>query len=467
MKPFLNTVKQNITKIRLIHFFAILFSAFILCFMAIYNSYPLTFNNDTGAYIETGFNTVVSFDRPILYGLFIFFLSFKKSLWLIVIAQSLIVSIIIYYYFRYIAIGTNFIPHFIGFIVIVSFFMAGSFEVSWLMPDVFTSISILCVGLLIFANDLKRRDTIIISALAVLSNGVHNSHFYISLCLGFLFLSGFIFKQIRKLYAFSGIKIRSAFFVIFLSIFSNLLLSSIHYLYGGGFKGARGGSVFLMSNLVEMGIVDTYLAENCAQKHYELCAYKDSIPNNFLWAENSPINKTGGWIKNEAEYSAIVKDILTTPRYLGTFIYQSCIYTFKQFFNYDMVDIALPSERIDSAVNINYQSEYLSYLNARQSTNRMNFGLINFTQNLIVGLCLFIYLLVFLFRKMTLKYRLLILFVLFGLIINAWICSTFSCVSPRYQTRVIWLLPLPLFLYILEHSGYNAILQRIKSVLTR
>ncbi|HEX8019279.1 hypothetical protein [Mucilaginibacter sp.] len=462
MEPLSANLKQNTSKIRLTHFFAILFSAFILCFIAIYNSYPLTFNNDTGAYVEAGFNKVVSFDRPILYGLFIYYSSFQKSLWLVVITQSLIVSVIIYYYFRYTVYSTNFIPYFIGFIVVISFFMGGSFEVSWLMPDVFTPVSILCVGLLIFINDLKKRDILIISLLAILSNGVHNSHIYICLCLSFLFLSGFIFKQIRQIFNFSAIKIKRVIFVLLLSVFSSLMLSSVHYLYGGGFSGSRGGSVFLMSNLVEMGIMDTYLAENCSQKHYKLCAYRDSIPNNFLWAENSPINKTGGWIKNEAEYSAIVKDILTTPKYLATFIYQSCIYTFKQFFNYDMVDIALPSERIDRAV-AKYQKEYLSYLHARQSTNRMSFGLINFIQNLIVGLCLFIYLLVFLYKKMTLRYRVLIFFVLSGLFINAWICSTFSCVSPRYQTRVIWLLLLPLFLYVFEYQKGKAVMRRIKS----
>jgi len=458
-------MKKYLFKTRYKHLLAIVFSAFILCFIAFYNSYPLIFNNDTGAYIGAGFSGKVAFDRPILYGLFIFFLSFQQSLWLIVIVQSLIVSLVLYYYFRYFTSKLNFIPYFIGFVVLISFFMAASFEVSWLIPDVFTSVSILSLGLLIFVNELKIRDIIIISSLTILSIGVHNSHFYICLCVLFLILTGFVFKQIRKVYTISAIRIKRIVFAILLVIFSNLTLSTVHYIYGGGFKGSRGGVVFLMSNLVEMGIVDTYLADNCAQKNYKICAYRDSIPNNFLWAENSPINKTGGWIGNEDEYSAIVKDILTTPDYLKTFIYQSGIYTLKQFFNYDMVDIAKPTEMVNDAVAY-YNNEYISYTRARQSTNRISFGFVNFAQNLIVGFCLFLYFLVLIFKRMTIKYRFFILFILLGLIINAWICSTFSCVSSRYQTRVIWLLPLPLFLYILEYSEPNAIQRRIKSVMT-
>ncbi len=459
MKPISQYIKLDKLKSRFSHFCAIVFSASLLCFIALYNTYPLTFNNDTGAYIEAGFYGTVSFDRPILYGLFIYYMSLKKSLWLVVIAQSIIVSTIVYYYFKYTASSLNFIPYFVGFIAVVSFFMAGSFEVSWLMPDVFTPISILCVGLIFFVNNLKKRDSFIISGIAILSNGVHNSHFYICMCLTLLFLLGFIFRQLRRIFDFSGVKIRRIFFVLLLLICSNLMLSGIHYLYGGGFRASRGGSVFLMSNLVEMGIIDTYLAENCSAKNYKLCAYRDSIPNNFLWAENSPINKTGGWVKNEAEYSAIVRSVLTTPKYFAAFIYQSVIYTFKQFFNYDMVDITLPSERIDAAIARNYSHEYLNYLKARQSTNRISFGLINFIQNLIIGLCLLLYSIIFLYRKMTLKYRLFVLFVILAISINAWVCSTFSCVSPRYQARVIWLLPLPLFLYCLDSSRFKAIIK--------
>jgi hypothetical protein len=448
---------------RLIHLLSILLSALLLSAIALYNSYPMIFNFDTAMYIETGFNRQVGNDRPILYGLFIFVLGFWRSLWLVIAVQSLIVSLVLFYYFRYFSDGIKFLPYYIGFVAMISFFMSGSFESSWLMPDVFTPVAILCVGLLIFAGKLKRRDTVVITLIAILSIGVHNSHFYICLSILLLLLIGFVFKTIRATYHSAGIHIKNILLAMLLTISSYLILGCIHFICSGSFKSSRGGPIFLMSNLIEMGIINTYLTENCAQKNYKLCPYKDSLPNNFLWANNSPIKKTGGWRRNEAEYAAMEKDLLTTPRYLEIFLFKSTVYTLKQFFNYDMIDILKPGARVNNVIEASYPGEYRQYTHARQSTNRINFGFINFTQNLMVGICLFLYAVLLLLKKAPPKYCSFILFILLALIINAWICGTFSGVFSRYQSRVVWLLPLPLLLLLMESRFLSTLFKRIKS----
>jgi len=440
--------------------FSIVISALILCLVACYNTYPLTFNNDTGMYINSGFSGRVANDRPILYGLFIFFFSLQQSLWLVIFVQSLMVSTILFYYFKYFTCNINYIPYFIAFVGLISLCMAASFEVSWLMPDVFTSILILCLGLLIFKNDIIIRDLIVVSFLLILSIGVHNSHFFIYIGLCIIVFAGFLIKKTRKAHDNLNLNFKRLAFIISLGISSYFITGGIHYFYGGTFKSSRGGAIFLMSNLVEMGILDSYLNDNCAKHNFTLCAYRDSIPNNFLWEENSPIYKTGGWARNEKEYSTIIYNILTTPKYLKTFIFKSMVYTVKQFFNYDVIDINKPSDVINEAIMGNFNQEYNNFLRARQNNDKISFGLINFTQNIIVGICLFLYITILVLNKTTTEFKLLLIFILIALFLNAWVCSTFSGVFSRYQSRVTWLLPLPLFLHAMSSPAFYFIFNR-------
>jgi hypothetical protein len=424
---------------RLTHAGAILLSAAMLCFLSIYNGFPLVFNNDTGMYIENAFNGVVASDRPIMYGLFIYFSSMVYSLWLVIAAQALIVALMVYYCFRYFTAGRTFLLSYLLFMAVVAFFMSASFEVSWLMPDIFTAIALLCV-ILLTGRKVKLRDKIIVSLIMVLSIGVHNSNFYTctGLCLLLLF-----FKRIRIVYSTT----RRILYTLSIILLGYLNLTFVHYLYSGELKSSRGGTIFLMSNLVEMGIVDIYLSENCDQRGFRICAYQGTLPNNFLWSENSPIKKTGGWDANMDEYSAIISDIVTNPRYLRMIVYKSAIYTFKQFFNYDIVDIGKPSERINKAVEYFYIHEYKQHKASRESKDRLLVGFINFTQQIIVCICLCLYLYLLIYQRSSPEVRSIILFMFIALLVNAWVCSTFSGVFPRYQTRIIWLLPLPLFLY--------------------
>lgn len=271
-----------------------------------------------------------------------------------------------------------------------------------------------------------------------------------------LLLAGYIFRRIRLLYNDVAIKLKTILFVVVLSVVSNLLSAGIHYQCGGGFKSSFGGAIFFMSNLIEMGVVDPYLAENCETKKYKLCAYKDSIPNDFLWVSNSPLGKTGGWGKsNQLEYSAIEKDLLTTPKYLTRIMYRSGVYTCKQFFSYDMEHVKAPTRYVNRLMRKWFKRDYKSFNNSQQTRKRLQFGILEFTQNIAVGISCFFYCFIAFYAKSDRKPLYFAFFILAALIMNAWFCSTFSGVYSRYQTRVVWLLPLPLFIYAIKSGGFK------------
>lgn len=438
----------------LIHLLSILAASLTLCFLAFYNHYPLVFNNDTAMYIESGMYGNVAPDRPILYGLFVLGSSLGSSLWGVVIAQAGITALVLYYYFKYLTGVRYFLLGYNMFVLVVSLLMSASFEVSWIMPDIFTPLCILSVGLLVFAPDMKTRDLVIISLLLVFCIGTHNSHLYICICICIVVLTGFMVPVVRSAYLQIGFRFKKMLLIIGLVVSGGISMGSIHYLFTGEFVGSRGGSVFLLSNLIEMGVVNKYLEKHCATENYRICAYKDSLPNNFLWDSNGPLGKMGGWEQNEKEFGTLIKDMVQKPRYLAMIAGQAIVYTMKQLCNYDIVDIAPPGDRVKNIIESGYPpGETDGLLAAKEARNKLQTGFLNFCQNILVGLSLFFYTVVLCYGNYPLKYRLLILFLLLGLVVNAGICSVFSGVFPRYQTRLIWLLPLPVFLFAVQYHA--------------
>jgi len=437
------------------NFLTLLFSMAILCFMAFYNGYPYLFNNDSAIYIARGYQGYAGPDRPILYSLFTRYTSIGVSLWPVVAVQAFLVSYIIYCYFRYFSSKSRKLTGFLLFITFITLFMSGSFYVSFIMPDVFTAIAIACLGLLLFSKRLPLREFIALSVITIISLGMHNANAYIFLGVMIVVLVGFADRTVRKLYSRTGIRLKRIVFVILLAIAGYLFSSTIHHFRSGEFKSSRGGVIFFMGNLVQMGIIDSYLNNECDTKDYTLCRYKDSIPSSFLWHPESPLQKEGGWKESQGEYSAIVKDILTTPKYVSAVAYKSGIYTLKQFFNFDAgpfnpgVDsICIPNNYVKTTIGNYYPGEYSLFSNSRQNREELSFKLLNFIQELVFGVFILLYVIILIYKKLSLRYRMFICFILIALVVNAWVYSTFSHAGgDRYQSHMIWLLPLPLFLY--------------------
>ncbi|WEK37950.1 MAG: hypothetical protein P0Y53_10605 [Candidatus Pseudobacter hemicellulosilyticus] len=332
--------------------------------------------------------------------------------------------------------------------------MGGSFLSSWLMPDVFMPVLLLCMGLLLF-TPLKLADKIMISLLALLSLGMHNANPYICLIILVVIAFAAIFKAVRRSYIRNGLGVARILYCLSLIVLSQLLLGLLHYNYGGSFKSSKGGSVFLMGSLVEMGVVKQYLDENCQHKSYFICAYKDSLPRNFLWNEKSPIYKNGGWENNEKEYAAIAKDILTTPAYLKLVVAGSLKASVRQFSHYATGEAYSPWPKVSRALGENYPKDYQAYKRSRQFTGRLDFAFVNYSQTILFAGCMLFYVILLLDKRVADRYKWLMLYILLGLIINAWFCATFSGVFHRYQARLIWLTPLPLFLYVMNNNVFK------------
>jgi hypothetical protein len=102
---------ELITSNRTIQILYVLLGSLVLCFLAFYNKYPLVFP-DTGTYVLSGFTGQVPKDRPIIYGLFLRHISLWESLWLVILFQGVLLSLTIFYYFKYLGGTEKYLPYF-------------------------------------------------------------------------------------------------------------------------------------------------------------------------------------------------------------------------------------------------------------------------------------------------------------------------------------------------------------------
>lgn len=428
----------------------------VLLFMAFYNNYPFLYP-DTGGYIFSGFLSGVPPDRPKTYGLFIRHISLAEVTWLVVLAQSTIVSALIYLCIKYFAPKINRIPtHFI-LIAFLTFFTGVSVVTGFLMPDIFTPIVLLAMALLLIAPVSGRRDWFFIGLFLWLGLVVHISHLVIMLgVLTFFTLVSFW----KKKYGFEKRRLVMCWAIFGISMLS---VPSIHYMTEKEFVFSKGSHLFIMNHLVEIGVIDAFLEDRCPTADYTLCDFQGKIPTDFLWDyQNSPpqIVWKGKdiWKESKEEYNTIIKEIITTPAYLKIVIYKSVIYTTKQFFSFNVGTVSpkrkgtVPYSAISSRYKYETREQELAFQQRRN--NWLRFDSLNTRQTFLFFMSLCFYVVVFYVPKVrenvSHSNKQLLFFIMIALLINAFVCSNLSTVIGRYQCRVVWLLPLVVGICLIE-----------------
>jgi hypothetical protein len=421
---------------------SVLVGALTLCYWAFHNNYPLVYS-DTGSFIAAGSEKGWNSTR-VFYGLFIRHISMHETLFLVVFAQGLIVSSIIHFVFSRLSSSPYKIALSQITIILLTLFTGVSFHVSQIMADVFTSISILCMLCLLFIPDLNRVKLILIGLLFVFSNITHNTHSFIAIFT--LSIIGILFFLLRKRIVFNW---KRYFLVFALSIVSWLILSTSNLIYHKKFEYSENAFMYRMSGLIEMGILQLYLEEHCNAKTYSLCNYikdKPGIFYNFLWDDNSPANQNGGWQAQREEYSRLMNDLFREPKYVKLFIIKSIEASFEQFFCFNSGETTayLNDSAPYGAMDWHFHSDMRKYVNSKQNLKLLHFDTLNYFQLIFVFLSLGVLIICILTNFLSpnlLQFRLIIYCLLTATWVNAYLCSTFSIVGDRFQSRVIWLIP--------------------------
>jgi hypothetical protein len=383
------------------------------------------------------------------YAWFIRIVTWRSTMYLVVFAQALILNILIYFITKSFSSNTKIWKFHFPIIILLSLLSSMGWTVSQLMPDIFTSFLILSVFLFYDREQKGFGMYMFLSVIIISAILSHLTNIIISASIiGFLLLSILLTRpgKVELMYFIRKSLIIAS--LVFISLLTLVVSNKRYYNFAGLSPTSQ---IFFMARLMDTGFMPEFLEEKCATKNYQMCMYKDSLPNSyegFLWDSNSPFNKTGGWdIQAHKEYGDIINDVFTTPKYLGKFLYKCSMQSLKQIKTFEIGDgfttiYGAESGQYQLALRYFNKKELKEdYLNSRQTFGTLSFDIPNQLNYIIVFASLLIITLTLILCRFDKKITLLTLIVIGGVILNAIGTSSFSSVFHRFQSRVIWLIP--------------------------
>ncbi|MFO7932488.1 MAG: hypothetical protein R6U78_00260 [Bacteroidales bacterium] len=425
-------------KERIIAILSICAGAFFLMIPAFLNGYPIVYS-DTSTYLVSGFELNPPFDRPITYGLFLRIASLNGlSLWPVIFFQSLILSYLVFRLLGgFVANNRWYYPAGTGTMLLLALFTGVSWTASQVIADLFTPIMVLTL-LVILVVKVPRYERVLLYILFFLSAAMHISHLSISLALVAML---FILGKTSSLRLDHWFRIRPLLLALGITFAAYLVMAPAI---------SKSRHVFLMGAMVENGIAKKFLDEKCPEHYYSLCAYKDSLPGKaweFIWDKESPFYKVGGWRGTKIEFNGIIRETLTTPKYLLLHIRESIHATGRQLVRFRSGDgngVFLDGTQLYRRMGKYFARELQSYENSMQ--NRDELGFLEPLNRLHLGFLLAslggLVLLLTGKAKKGSRLTAMLVFLLLAVITNAWSCGTFANALDRLGSKMIWLVPL-------------------------
>ncbi|MEM6263381.1 MAG: hypothetical protein AAGI38_12790 [Bacteroidota bacterium] len=416
----------------------VLLMGVLLAGYALINGYPLV-TSDTGAYIDSGFSLVPPSDRPIYYGLFLRMTSFGLSLWIPVLFQGFLVSLLMYRCVKVLGKGQSTLIHFVLTCLFTFLFTGVSWYVGQLMADIFTAI--LALSVFLYFKDEFSGSKPLYMIIALVSTTMHNAHILIltGFCLVML-----LFSLLRQFKAY-----RKAVILLSASIFALIMgLCSISWGMGYGFRLSGSTHVFLMGKWAENGVLKEYLEENCPAVPKELCDYRQKLPQpgwEFVWNNSSPLYTMGGWGETKEPFTLIIKEILSSPRYLVLLFKRGVVDTFVQMSSIEVGDGLRPYRDGTNPfwkVQAFYAHELDEYLASMQQQDTLSWNKENSIYSFAFLVTSLLVIISCFFQRPSAEvlFAYLIFVLLFAL--NAAITANLANVLARLSSRVFWIIPM-------------------------
>jgi hypothetical protein len=429
------TTKVALAKARAIA--SVLAATLLLCGVAIYNAYPLVWP-DTWTYLHPDNSGY----RSMFYSLLVVPERSIGSLWPLVFVQSLIVAHLLRLILRVVfdvVSGTA--------LIVITALLCVLTSVPWytgfIMPDVFTSVLVLCLFVLAFCpRCLSTAELTYIFGLTGVAATVHFSH--IPLAAALLLMAALLRVVGRK-----RRQVRPPNLILpALPITAALVLMiAANYLTLGKAAFSVDGYAFLLARLVADGQAVSYLRESCPEQNYALCGYIDQLPKDsdeFLWSANTPFKKVGWFDGYRRDGREIVMG--TVMRFPLWTLKSALENTGRQvvkvrtggFTSY--LNVPQPTARL----RIYYPSEFRAYQNSRQNRGELEhmdwLNRLHMAALIVSLLCDCAAGLLFAKRRQWLPTQLLATIVC-AVLVNSFVSGAFSQPSDRYGSRLIWLLP--------------------------
>ncbi len=428
---------------------------------ALVNGYPLLYS-DSGTYIASGFINYLPVDRPYYYAWFVRHSSLWYSLWLVLLAQSLILFYVMRLAVRYLTNRQETILPACILLIGLGLTSGLAYNNSQLMADVFSSIALLCAGILLAGKNIKSNHRFWLTVIMLFSISVHSSHLLIISVVALLL---WLVRLAYKRKPFFSERNKNHKTLVFWGIGAWLVISLFNYWLGAGFKPSRTGNIFLVARCIETGAAKVYLDKHCPAAPADLCAEKNNLPPNavaFLWKFGSgPLydgvcmqeDWSNCWIAKDKEYGKLVKGIVAYGPSRKVLIDKCVSDSWKQLGMFDLGYLTPMAEGSPVYVGIKdfFGREMEQYKNAAQYHQTLHFETASKIQRCTVYAALLV---IVVFAGISIRQKqyngatAFALTIILGCLINGIVCASLSGVVDRYMARMIWLLPLAAVFFI-------------------
>jgi hypothetical protein len=426
-------------------------AALTTCVAALFNGFPLTYP-DTGNYLGNAIALIHLrkpwfFFRPLTYGAFLTPFATPFTIWLLPFAQGLLVAVAIRLALRTAGIRlTGWV--FVGLLGGLSVLTSLSWFSGQIMPDVFTPIVILLAFVMLWApSSGGGRGLSIAAAVLTLAIATHLSHFplYTSLLTVGVVARLVSHSAARSWRAAARLVVRGAVPLIAalgIVIGPNYLLFRRPVL-------SRSSSIFALGHLIGTGAAQRYLERACPAGGYALCAERQRLRASagwFLWDPDGPVARsqaamTRGDSTLLHEAPLIVAG--TVRQEWPALLWSSVRGAKLQLVTFGLdpggysAYVEKSTGRLGSYVGRAYRgSRQAKVALPTVALTRLHYAIV------CAGLSALLVLLPSLRHAADRPFRAMVGIVLLGIVINAVVVASLSDMQPRYQGRVIWLVPL-------------------------
>jgi hypothetical protein len=437
---------------------AVLGGALALCWPALLNRYPLLYP-DSISYIGEGraiahslfIHRLPEFSgmRSEMYSLGIFPWHWNMSPWGIVALHALVTAWVLWLVVRSIA-PDNTARRFLVIVAALSLLTSVSWYVSLVMPDVLGAALYLCLYLLVFARGtLSKWEHGAVAVLAVWAVTAHATHLLLAagLCAMLALLLALRCTPMRG-------RLRGVGEVALVVVMAAVIQIALHgYLYG---KPTLSGNrvPYLMARVIADGPGRLYLEQNCSHLDWAICDHVHTLPDNddaFLWADGG-IWPTSSPSKQARLLNEEMPLVLGTVRAYPLLQLKTSLRNFAQQLNDFGVDDFDNNTWMEGALNGVMPGSQASYERSLQARDAVPSHLFTELQRWVVFTAAAVVLgfVPWLWRRRASRLFGVALIVVPVIVANAFVTAVLSTIDSRYQSRVIWLLPLLAALLLTE-----------------
>jgi hypothetical protein len=454
----LETTRTETGRSRVSRCGAVLAGALLMTWPAFYNGFPLLYP-DSMTYLGDG--PVVARKiflhqssnyygmRSFFYSLGILPLHWNITAWPIIAVQAILMAYVLWLAVRSILPWQTVICY-LALIAMLSALTSLSWYVSMIMPDILGPALYLTFYLLVFAREtLSRAERLTISGIACWAVMCHATHMMLAvgLCIVLALVMVLRRQPMQRVVGVVGEM------TAILAIAATAQLALHGYLYGSvSLNGER--PPYLMARAVADGTGRRYLEQHCGEEQWVLCDHVQNLAgdaDHFLW------DVDGGWggaslsEQKEMRQEEIPFVLATFRAYPREQITKSMAAFWQQLQTFGIEDLdpsTWVAEQFDEVLN-GAQSHYLA---SRQARNALHIEGFTAFQIWVVRVSLLgmIAFLPFVWRRVSPRLVGLSIVVVSIVIANAFVTGTMSMVDERYGSRVIWLEPFLVGLFVID-----------------